>query len=102
LLNVYYYAREARNPDTLRTFAPDIRADPLDTLFSRGWLGPLLGTAMLCMLLGLWPGLLAAGLHAVLYVFVLAGAKAFTTIITLTLAHRSSAYGARNSIPRGW
>jgi stearoyl-CoA desaturase (delta-9 desaturase) len=72
LLNVYYYAREARNPDTLRTFAPDIRADLLDTLFSRGWLGPLLGTAMLCMLLGLWPGLLAAGLHAVLYVFVLA------------------------------
>jgi stearoyl-CoA desaturase (delta-9 desaturase) len=72
LLNVYYYARAARNPDTLRTFAPDIRADRLDTLFSRGWLGPLLGTAMLCMLFGLWTGLLAAGLHAVLYVFVLA------------------------------
>ena len=72
LLNVYYYAREARNPDTLRTFAPDIRIDRLDTLFSLGWLGPLLGTAMLCMLFGLWTGLLAAGLHAVLYVFVLA------------------------------
>lgn len=72
LLNVYYYAREARNPDTLRTFAPDIRADRLDTLFARGWLGPLLGTVLLCMLLGLWIGLLAASLHAVLYVFVLA------------------------------
>jgi stearoyl-CoA desaturase (delta-9 desaturase) len=72
LLNVYYYAREARNPDTLRTFASDIRADRLDTLFSRGWLGLLLGTAMLCTLFGVWPGLLAASLHAVLYVFVLA------------------------------
>jgi stearoyl-CoA desaturase (delta-9 desaturase) len=72
LLNVYYYAREARNPVTLRTFASDVRADRLDRLFSRGWPGPVLGTAMLCMLFGLWAGLLAAGLHAVLYVFVLA------------------------------
>jgi len=72
LLNVYYYAREARNADTLRTFAPDVRADRLDRLFSRGWTGPVLGTVMLCMLFGLWAGLLAAGLHAVLYVFVLA------------------------------
>jgi hypothetical protein len=40
LLNVYYYAREARNPATLATFAPDITPDRLDrALFSRGWLG---------------------------------------------------------------
>lgn len=73
LLNVYYYAREARNPDTLRTFARDIEPDQLDrALFSRGWLGLLLGIAGLCVLLGPWAGLLAAGLHTVLYVFVLA------------------------------
>ena len=73
LLNVYYYAREARNPDTLATFAPDIKSDRLDrAFFSRGWLGLLLGVAGLCLLLGLWAGVLAAGLHAVLYVFVLA------------------------------
>ena len=72
LLNVYYYVREARNPETIRTFAPDIRFDRLDVLFSRGWLGLLLGTGALCIVLGLWVGLIAAGLHAVLYVFVLA------------------------------
>jgi stearoyl-CoA desaturase (delta-9 desaturase) len=73
LLNVYYYAREARNPHTLRTYAPDIRPDRLDrVVFSRGWLGLVTGTAGLCLVLGLWAGLLAAGLHAVLYVFVLA------------------------------
>jgi len=73
LFNVYYYAREARNPATLATFAPDIAPDRLDrALFSRGWLGLTLGVAGLGLLLGPWAGLLAAGLHAVLYVFVLA------------------------------
>lgn len=72
LLNVYYYAREARNVETVRTFARDIRLDRLDVVFSRGWLGLLLGTLALCLLLGLWTGLIAAALHAVLYVFVLA------------------------------
>src|SRR5512145_81259 len=42
LLNAYYYAREARNAETLRTFAPDITADRYDrALFSHGWLGLL-------------------------------------------------------------
>jgi stearoyl-CoA desaturase (delta-9 desaturase) len=72
LLNVYYYAREAQNPETLRIFARDIRADRLDALFSRGWLGLGLGSVALCTVFGLGTGLAAAGLHAVLYVLVLA------------------------------
>jgi len=73
LLNAYYYAREARNPETLKTFAPDITPDRLDRLFfSHGSMGLVVGIAMLCGLLGLGAGLLAAGLHAVLYVGVLA------------------------------
>jgi stearoyl-CoA desaturase (delta-9 desaturase) len=73
LLNAYYYAREARKPRTLRTFAPDLVGDGWDRhLFSRGWLGLGLGIALLCGLLGLWAGLLAALVHAVLYVGVLA------------------------------
>jgi len=72
-LNAYYYMREARDPETIRRFAADIRQDRLDrTLFARGWTGLALGTALLCLILGLWPGLIAAGLHAVLYVFVVA------------------------------
>lgn len=73
LFNAYYYAREARNPETVAKFAPDIVADRWDRrVFSSGWLGPVLGTAALCLILGVWPGILAALLHAVLYVGVLA------------------------------
>jgi stearoyl-CoA desaturase (delta-9 desaturase) len=73
LLNVYYYMREARNPETIRRFASDIRADRLDrALFSRGWVGIALGTTLLCSVLGVGSGLAAAVAHATLYVFVVA------------------------------
>jgi stearoyl-CoA desaturase (delta-9 desaturase) len=72
-LNAYYYMREAHNPETIRRFAADIREDRLDrALFSWGWVGLTLGTMLLCLVLGIWPGLIAAAAHAVLYVFVLA------------------------------
>jgi stearoyl-CoA desaturase (Delta-9 desaturase) len=71
--NVYYYAREARKPETLRRFAPDLAEDRLDRLvFSHGWTGLVVGLALLCLTLGLWQGLAAGGLHAILYVFVMA------------------------------
>ena len=73
LLNAYYYQREARNPHTIQTFAPDLPEDRLDrALFSSGVIGPVLGIAMLCLLLGVGPGLIAALIHAILYVGVLA------------------------------
>lgn len=73
LFNVYYYAREAKKSDTLRRFAPDLAEDRLDRLvFSHGWTGLAAGTGVLCLALGLWAGLAAMVLHAVLYVFVLA------------------------------
>ena len=72
-LNVYYYMREARNPQTIERFAPDLPPDRLDrAFFSWGWVGPGLGTTLLCLILGVWPGLIAALAHATLYVFVLA------------------------------
>lgn len=73
LLNAYYYQREGRNPDTIQTFARDIPEDRLDrAVFSKGWIGLVLGIALLCLVLGLWPGLIAALAHAVFYVFILA------------------------------
>jgi stearoyl-CoA desaturase (delta-9 desaturase) len=73
IFNVYYYAREARNPATLATFAPDIPDDWLErAVFSHGWIGVGLGTAALSSLFGLWTGLAAMLTHATLYVFVLA------------------------------
>jgi stearoyl-CoA desaturase (delta-9 desaturase) len=73
LLNAYYYAREARNPETLQTFAPDIPQDRWDRmLFSRGVTGPAIGVGLLCSILGVVPGLIVALGHAVLYVLVFA------------------------------
>jgi len=73
LLNVYYYVREGRNPETIKKFAPDIPEDRLDrAVFSWGVVGLGLGIALLCLVLGLRAGLLAGLVHALLYVFVLA------------------------------
>ena len=73
LLNVYYYMREARNRGTIEKFAPDVPEDRLDrAVFSRGLVGLGLGIALLCLVLGVWPGLIVALTHALLYVFVLA------------------------------
>jgi stearoyl-CoA desaturase (delta-9 desaturase) len=73
LMNAVYYMREARNPATLETFAPDLVDDRWDRrVFSHGLLGVGIGTMFLCAVLGVWAGLLAALVHAVVYVGVLA------------------------------
>lgn len=56
--NVFYYARETRNPDTLRRYAPDVGNDWLDRhLFRHGLLGLLVGLTVFIVLLGpLWGG----------------------------------------------
>jgi stearoyl-CoA desaturase (delta-9 desaturase) len=73
LLNAVYYMRAARTPATLETFAPDLVDDRWDRrIFSHGLLGLGIGTMFLCAVLGVWAGLLAALVHAVLYVGVLA------------------------------
>lgn len=70
--NVFYYIREASNPEVVRKFARDIKEDLWDRwLFRHGWLGPALGVAGLCALLGWGWGFLAATVHTVMYVFVL-------------------------------
>lgn len=70
--NVLYYIREARNPQTLEKYARDITLDRWDRwVFKCGLLGPALGTIALCSLIGVGWGLLAAGVHAVVYVFFL-------------------------------
>jgi stearoyl-CoA desaturase (delta-9 desaturase) len=70
LLNVVYYVREARNRETIQKFAPDVVEDRLDrAVFSWAWVGLGLGITLLCLVLGVWPGLIAALAHAVLYVF---------------------------------
>ena len=70
--NVYYYIREAKKTDVVERYARDIHVGWWDRrVFHYGSMGLGLGTAMLCVVLGLWWGLLAAAIHAVMYVFVL-------------------------------
>ena len=71
--NVYYYIRATQEKDILDKYAPDIEEDWWDRwFFNRGKLGLFLGIAALCALMGLWWGLLTAGIHAVTYVFGIA------------------------------
>lgn len=70
--NVFYYMREVRNPEVIERYARDIKEDWWDRLFFRhGWFGLAFGVVVLCWAIGLWWGLLAAGIHAFVYVFVL-------------------------------
>ena len=70
--NVFHYIKEARNPETVQTFAKDLAgSDFWDKIaFNYGGAGMLVGTGLLCFFLGWW-GLFAAALAGFLYVFVL-------------------------------
>jgi len=70
--NVYYYMREIRKTDVVERYARDIKEGWWDRyVFSRGIVGLTIGTAALCAVMGIGWGLLAAGIHAFMYVFVL-------------------------------
>src|SRR5262249_18087381 len=70
--NVFYYMREVKRTDVVERYARDIKDGWWDRhVFKHGGVGLVIGTAMLCAVLGLGWGLLAAAIHAVMYVFVL-------------------------------
>jgi stearoyl-CoA desaturase (Delta-9 desaturase) len=72
--NVFYYVREARNPETIARWAKDIKEDAWDRLFNLGIVGGIVGVALAILVFGpLW-GFVVALTHFVLYVFVLAPA----------------------------
>ncbi|PYN04569.1 MAG: hypothetical protein DME02_21435 [Candidatus Rokuibacteriota bacterium] len=73
LFNAYYYVVACRDRATIEKYAPDLAPDRLErALFSHGLLGLAVGVTVLCLVVGLPAGLLAGGIHAVLYVAVLA------------------------------
>jgi stearoyl-CoA desaturase (delta-9 desaturase) len=70
--NVYYYIREINNTDVVERYARDMKEGWWDEhVFKHGVAGLIIGTIGLCLVLGIGWGLLAAGVHAVMYVFVL-------------------------------
>ena len=73
LWNVYYYVREARNPETVKKFAPDLAPDWWErNVFSRGWTGLAAGLAIVMLAIGWWQAPLALVGHGIIYMFVLA------------------------------
>jgi stearoyl-CoA desaturase (delta-9 desaturase) len=69
--NVYYYVQEARNPQTIAKFAPDLAGDRWERLvFCRGWTGLGLGVVLVSLTIGWWQGVVAMLGHALLFVFV--------------------------------
>jgi stearoyl-CoA desaturase (Delta-9 desaturase) len=72
IFNVFHYLKEARNPEVVERYARDIEDDWWERkVFRHGIVGPIVGTGALCAMIGLPWGLLAAGIHAFMYVFVL-------------------------------
>jgi len=70
--NVFHYVREAKNRDVVERYARDMQDDFWERrVFRYGVAGPVIGTVALCLVMGLGWGLLAAGIHAFMYVFVL-------------------------------
>ena len=70
--NVFHYVKEAKNQEVVERYARDIQQDAWDrVLFNRGLLGLGIGIVALCAVMGIGWGLLAASIHAVMYVFVL-------------------------------
>jgi stearoyl-CoA desaturase (Delta-9 desaturase) len=70
--NFFHYVKEARNKDVVARYARDIQDDVWDRLcFNHGTSGLVAGGALCCAALGLGWGLLAIGLHGLIYVFVL-------------------------------
>jgi stearoyl-CoA desaturase (delta-9 desaturase) len=70
--NVFLYLKEAKNPAVLERYARDITDDRWERMFFRhGLLGLTVGTLSLCAIIGTGPALLAAAIHATMYVFVL-------------------------------
>ncbi len=71
LWNVYYYIREAHNPQTIAKFAPDLASDRWERyVFAWGWIGLGLGTVLMGLTIGWWQGGVAMLGHAILFVFV--------------------------------
>ena len=70
--NVFHYVKEARNKEVVEKYARDIKDDWWErVLFRHGFLGLGIGVVALCGVLGIGWGLLAASVHAVVYIFVL-------------------------------
>ena len=70
--NIFHYVREARKLDVQEKYARDIKEDWWErTIFRYGALGPIVGLAVLSIIIGPGWAVLAGAIHGVAYIFVL-------------------------------
>jgi stearoyl-CoA desaturase (Delta-9 desaturase) len=75
--NVHLYRRALKDGMLVSRYARDLAPDRWDrALFDRAWLGLGIGIIVLCIALGPWMGLLAAGVHTVSYLLINAAINA--------------------------
>lgn len=75
--NVHLYRKALQDGMIEQRYARDLPPDRWDrALFDRSWLGLGTGITLLCVILGPWYGLLAAGVHTVSYLLVNAAINA--------------------------
>lgn len=71
--NVFYYMREAKNPETIRRFTTGLETDWMERwVFSNGTCGVIFGLFLLMAVFGFWKGTAIGLLHFIFYVFVVA------------------------------
>ena len=69
--NAWLYRKVANDRAAVARYARDLPPDRWDrTLFDHAFLGLAIGIVLLCLILGPWLGLLAAGVHAVAYLLI--------------------------------
>jgi len=75
--NVSLYRKALKDGMIEQRYARDLAPDRLDrVLFDRAYLGLGLGIVLLCLVLGPWYGLLAAGVHTITYLLLNAAINA--------------------------
>ena len=75
--NVGLYRRVANDKATVAKYARDLPADRWDrVLFDHALIGLSIGIAFLCVVFGVWTGLIAAGVHTVSYLMLSAAINA--------------------------
>jgi stearoyl-CoA desaturase (Delta-9 desaturase) len=92
LTNAALYRRCARDGITVARYARDIPRDRFDRLFDRAFLGLGIGIALLVVVLGPLPGLLAAAFHTVCYL----GLNGAVNAVTHTFGRRPYDNSATN------
>jgi len=77
LWNIGLYKKAAHDPETLRKYSKDIKADRWDSVvFNRGFVGLAIGFCIFWALLGWQWALVAAGVHVVSYLLLNAAVNA--------------------------